>query len=66
MGKYEKLLIKILTKTSDSNIKFQELTKLLSKLGFTERIKGSHHIFYKKEMEEIINIQSKDGKAKIY
>jgi predicted RNA binding protein YcfA (HicA-like mRNA interferase family) len=38
----------------------------ISLLGFEERIKGSHHILTKDGVEEIINIQSKAGKAKPY
>ena len=31
------------------------------------RVKGSHHIFYKKGIDEIINIQAtENGKAKSY
>ena len=45
MGKYDKLLSKILEGTSDANIRFDELCQLLLKLGFEERICGSHHIF---------------------
>ncbi len=45
MGKYEKLLQKILAGTSDNNIKFTDLCQLLKKLGFAERIKGDHYIF---------------------
>ena len=56
MGKYEKLLQKILTGTSDNNIKFSELCQLLKKLGFEERVKGDHFIFTKDNVEEIINI----------
>lgn len=66
MGKYEKLLIKILRGISDKNINFNELRNLLIKLGFEERIKGSHHIFTKRDIDEILNIQSKGGKAKAY
>lgn len=36
------------------------------RLGFEERIKGSHHILTKEGIEEILNIQSKSGKAKPY
>ena len=37
------------------------------KLGFNEKIKGSHHIYSKKRVEEIINFQqSVAGKAKPY
>jgi hypothetical protein len=56
MSKYEKLLIKILKGASDSNIDFEGLRNLLSRLGFEERIKGSHHIFTKDGIEEILNI----------
>ena len=66
MGKYEKLLQRILTGTSDKNIKFSELCQLLKKLGFDERIRGDHFIFTKDNVEEIINIQPKSNKAKGY
>jgi predicted RNA binding protein YcfA (HicA-like mRNA interferase family) len=66
MSKHEKLLIKILRGTSDKNIDFEELRNLLIRLGFDERIKGSHHILTKEGIEEILNIQSKSGKAKPY
>ena len=39
---------------------------LLKSLGFDLRIKGSHHILTKEGMEEILNLQPKDGKAKPY
>jgi len=41
MNKHEKLLIQILGGTSDANIQFDRLCKLLRYLGFEERIKGS-------------------------
>lgn len=66
MGKYDKILIKILSGTADVNIGFKELTGLLLKLGFKERIKGSHHIYSMESMDEIINIQEINGKAKSY
>lgn len=66
MGKNEKLLFKILQGRSDSTIDFSDLRKLLDIFGFSERIKGSHHIFTKSELEEIINIQEINGKAKPY
>lgn len=65
-GEYEKLFNKILTANSNSNIPFEQICKLIAKLGFTERIKGSHHIFYNKNVEEIINLQPKNNKAKPY
>lgn len=66
MSKFEKILLKLLRGTSDTNFAFDELAALLNRLGFNVRIKGSHHIFYKEGIEEIINLQSKSGKAKPY
>jgi predicted RNA binding protein YcfA (HicA-like mRNA interferase family) len=59
-------VIKLLSGTSDSNIPFNELIKLLTNLGFNIRVKGSPHIFYREDIEEIINIQPHGGKAKPY
>lgn len=66
MDKHEKLLIQILRGTSDTNISFEGLCGLLKYLGFEERIKGSHHIFIKADVEEILNLQPKGGKSKPY
>ena len=58
MSKLNKLLLKILSGTSDSNISFEELRTLLLALGFSERTTGgSHRIFTKENILEIINIQ---------
>lgn len=63
----KKTLDKIISGLADKNIRFQDLRKLLKDFGFSERIKGDHHIFYKEGIEEIINLQPlKDGKAKAY
>lgn len=66
MTKPEKILIKILSGTSDTNIRFQELRNVLDRLGFSERVKGSHHIFWHKDILEIINLQAKGSNAKAY
>jgi len=66
MGKYDKLLFQILRATSDTNIGFDDLRQLLLRLGFEERTRGSHHNFRKKGIEEKINLQRDDGKAKAY
>jgi len=66
MTKIEKILTIVLQGTSDANIDFDDLRKLLKQLGFKERIKGSHHIFWKENVIEIINIQPKGSKAKPY
>ncbi len=57
----------MLSARSDRNIRFEELCRLLSALGFDERIRGSHHIFTKADIEEILNLQpATAGMAKPY
>jgi len=43
-----------------------DLVKLLQHFGFEMRIKGSHHIFRKKDVEEKPNLQKDGNKAKPY
>jgi hypothetical protein len=63
----KKILDKVLSGLSDRNIRFNDLLKLLSDFGFSQRTKGDHHIFYREGVEEIINLQPlKGGKAKAY
>lgn len=66
MAKYDELLSRVLRGTSDANIPFNELRWLLRRLGFEERIRGSHHIFTKEGVEEILNLQPKGRQAKPY
>jgi len=66
MGKYERLYEHILMRRSDANVPFDALCVLLNQLGFDERIKGDHHIFTKEGVEEILNLQPKEGKGKPY
>lgn len=61
MGKYEKLLQRLVRGDADSSIAFDELCQLLERLGFDHRTRGSHHIFRKPGIEEKINLQ-RDGK----
>jgi predicted RNA binding protein YcfA (HicA-like mRNA interferase family) len=66
MKQYEKLLSNILMQRSDSNVSFRRLCQLLKSLGFNERVRGDHHIFYRVGIEEIIIIQPKGANAKPY
>ena len=66
MAKHEKTLLQILRGASDSNVSFDELRSLLRHLGFDERIRGSHHIFTKENVEDILNLQPIGAKAKAY
>lgn len=66
MSKIEKLLLKVVSGSSDNNISFSDLIFILTTIGFEFRVKGSHHIFFKGGVEEIINIQPNGDKAKPY
>jgi hypothetical protein len=66
MSQSDRLLLRILRGTSDANIPFEGLCQLLRRLGFDERIRGSHHIFTKEDVEEILNLQPKGRQAKLY
>jgi hypothetical protein len=66
VGQYDKLLARILGGASDANISFAELCHMLRDMGFDERIRGSHHIFRKHGIEEMINLQCDGNKAKAY
>lgn len=66
MSKLDRLILKILSGNSDNNIEFSDLVKILEVLEFNCRIKGSHHIFYKDGIDEIINLQPDGSKAKAY
>jgi predicted RNA binding protein YcfA (HicA-like mRNA interferase family) len=67
MGNVRKTLRKVLTGTSDCDIRFPELCGLLEAFGFALRIRGSHHIFWKEGVEEILNLQPRNkNQAKPY
>ena len=68
MTKHEKLLLRLLRGTSDATIGFEELCVLLRRLGFEERQRGgSHHIFTRPGVAEILNLQPRSGgEAKPY
>jgi hypothetical protein len=62
----EKLLKRILLGKSDGGIRFDALRHLLHDLGFAERIRGSHHIFTKDGIPDILNLQPNGTQAKPY
>jgi hypothetical protein len=61
-----KVLQRVLSRTSDASIRFQELCSLLESLGFEKRMRGSHHLFRKLGVEEKINLQRDGNNAKPY
>ncbi len=66
MSQKAKLLLKLLIGRSDSNFAFDDLVSVLAHLGFSLRIKGSHHIFTREGVAEIINLQPKGSLSKPY
>lgn len=64
MGKYQKLIEIIKDGDSDAHIHFDDLCHLMTKLGFDERVRGSHHIFRKSGVTKQTNLQRDSDKAK--
>ena len=52
-----RLLERVLSGRSGANIRYADLLALLRRLGFDERIRGSHHIFTRDDLDEIVNLQ---------
>lgn len=66
MGRLEKIIDQILRGGGEQNIVFDDLLYRLESMGFEKRTKGSHHVFSKDGIEEIVNIQPVGGKAEPY
>ena len=60
-----KLLEKIYN--NNKNVKFNDLVVLVKAFGFSLiRIKGSHHIYARDDVYDLVNIQNFNGEAKPY
>ena len=57
---------RILSGRADANIRFSDLCALLRRLGFDERIRGSHRVFVRDGLDEILNLQPIGSDAKVY
>jgi len=67
MSKHEDTKARVLSGTCNAGIQFDEMCHLMNQFGFSNRTKGSHHIFHKSGVHDIINLQpSENGKAKPY
>jgi predicted RNA binding protein YcfA (HicA-like mRNA interferase family) len=66
MTRHGKLLSRILSGRADANIDFDDLRKILDHLGFKERIRGSHHVFVREGVEDLVNLQQEGRTAKPY
>jgi predicted RNA binding protein YcfA (HicA-like mRNA interferase family) len=66
VARVEKTLEQILRGNADANIPFSGMRRLLNQLGFEERVRGSHHIYTRNGVAEILNLQPKGSKCKPY
>ncbi len=63
--KPRKLLEKILG--GSLNVSFADMRRLVEAFGFRlARVSGSHHIFTRPDVPELVNLQNARGKAKPY
>ena len=61
----KKLLKRILG--GSKNIRFAEMVHFVEGFGFVlSRIEGSHHIFTRSDIPELVNLQNVKGQAKPY
>jgi predicted RNA binding protein YcfA (HicA-like mRNA interferase family) len=60
------MMADVLGGRAEANIDFEDLRSLLLRLGFTERTRGSHHLFTKRGIEERVNLQRDGRNAKPY
>ena len=65
-GVRKRVLLQVLRGTADANIRFEDLRSLLTAFGFVERVKGSHHIYTKPDVVDILNLQPRGSLAKPY
>ncbi len=66
MNRNDGLRQRILSGRADANIRFDTLRLLLLRLGFVERVRGSHHVFRKEGVRERLNLQRDGNHAKPY
>jgi|GEM_PF-333108 len=66
VSKITKTLKRVLGGRADANIRFDDLRALLAHFGFSERIRGDHHICTHDGLAEILNLQPRGSKAKAY
>jgi hypothetical protein len=60
----QQTLFQALRGTSDANIRFNDVRKLLEGLGFTDRSKRSHHIFAQVGIVDIADLRPDGSKAR--
>ena len=61
-----KILEAVMSGKKDHTIPFSDLQRLLDYMRFAHRINGSHFIYWRENVEEIINIRADGNMAKAY
>ena len=61
MSRRQKLLTQLLSARHDPHLDFNALCLLLETLGFVKRVRGSHHLFGRTGVAELINLQPSAG-----
>ena len=61
-----KVFTRVLDGSRDTSTRFDDLRSVMLAMGFTERTHGSHHIFGRSGIPEIINLQRDGRDAKVY
>ena len=62
----KKTLRRVLSEAGDANISFDDLRSMLRDLGFSERTRGSHHIFWRAGIRENIVLARSGSQVKPY
>ena len=65
-GRNSELQQRILSGRADANVRFDDLRRFLLRLGFVERVRGSHHNFRREGVRERVNLQRDGSHAKPY
>ena len=66
MDRHQRLLNRILDGSQLANIRFDDVRSLLARLGFEERVRGSHHTYAKAGTTQKVNLQRRGSDAKPY
>ncbi|MBL0171935.1 MAG: type II toxin-antitoxin system HicA family toxin [Gemmatimonadaceae bacterium] len=67
MTRFTKLLERLISGDADRAYAFDDLCTVLFRLGFSCRVRGSHYIFTRGGIRDILNLQSgRGGEAKPY
>lgn len=61
MTRLRRTLARVLSGVADRSIRFDDLCGLLIALGFEERARGSHRIFTRPDIVDILNLQPRGG-----